>query len=45
MIGIGMDKALLTARLDACLTEPGTVGTSGKILPRTDLDDPFPKWV
>ena len=45
MIGIGMDKALLTARLDACLTEPGNVGTSGKILPRTDLDDPFPKWV
>jgi G3E family GTPase len=45
MIGIGMDKALQTARLDACLTEPGSMGTSGKILPRTDLEDPFPKWV
>ena len=44
MIGIGMDRDALTARLDACLTEPGPVGTSGKILPRTDLDDPFTPW-
>lgn len=44
MIGIGMDRDLLTARLDACLTDPGPVAKSGKILARSDLEDPFAAW-
>jgi len=44
LIGIGMDQAALTARLDACLTEPGATSKAGSLQPRTDLEDPFPPW-
>lgn len=44
LIGIGMDQAALTARLDACLTDPGTTSKSGSLQPRTGLEDPFPPW-
>lgn len=44
LIGIGMDQAALTARLDACLTDPGATSKAGSLLPRTDLQDPFPPW-
>jgi G3E family GTPase len=38
-IGSGMDRAALTAALDACLTGP-----ADRLLPRDDLVDPFPLW-
>lgn len=44
LIGIGMDQAALTARLDACLTDPGATSKAGSLQPRTDLEDPFPPW-
>ena len=44
LIGIGMDQAALTARLDACLTDPGATSKAGSLQPRTDLQDPFPPW-
>ena len=44
LIGIGMDQAALTARLDACLTDPGATSEAGSLQPRTDLEDPFPPW-
>ncbi|MBA4227293.1 MAG: 4-hydroxytetrahydrobiopterin dehydratase [Hyphomonas sp.] len=44
LIGIGMDQAALTARLDACLTDPGAISKAGSLQPRTDLQDPFPPW-
>lgn len=43
-IGIGMDQTALTARLDACLTDPGAPSPSNGFLPRSDLEDPFPAW-
>lgn len=43
-IGIGMDRDALTARLDACLTDPPALDGPGHIRPRTDLADPFPAW-
>ncbi|MCI4643413.1 MAG: zinc metallochaperone GTPase ZigA [Hyphomonadaceae bacterium] len=42
-IGIGMDRAAITARLDACLTDVSTDG-QGMIQPRRDMADPFPVW-
>ncbi|AXE65548.1 4-hydroxytetrahydrobiopterin dehydratase [Hyphomonas sp. CACIAM 19H1] len=44
LIGIGMDQAVLTARLDACLTDPGATSKAGSLQPRTGLEDPFPPW-
>jgi len=44
LIGIGMDQAALTARLDACLTDPGATSKAGSLQPRTSLEDPFPPW-
>ncbi|MGE6698430.1 zinc metallochaperone GTPase ZigA [Hyphomonas sp. NPDC076900] len=44
LIGIGMDQAALTARLDACLTDPGATSKAGNLQPRTGLEDPFPPW-
>jgi len=43
-IGIGMDQAAITARLDACLIDPAPGHDARTLLPRTDLDDPFPAW-
>jgi G3E family GTPase len=43
-IGIGMDAAAITARLDACLTDPAPGSDARVIRPRTDLLDPFPAW-
>lgn len=43
-IGIGMDQASLTARLDACLTDPAPFSTAQHMRPREDLTDPFPDW-
>ncbi len=43
VIGIAMDEAAIRAELDACLTEPAR-DADGRIVPRTDLDDPFPVW-
>lgn len=43
-IGIGMDRHALTARLDACLTDPPALEGPALIRSRTDLADPFPAW-
>lgn len=38
-IGAGMDRAAITAALDACLTGP-----EDRLAPAPDLPDPFPVW-
>jgi len=43
-IGIDMDEAALRAMLDACLVDPGRDETTGRIVARRDLLDPFPAW-
>jgi G3E family GTPase len=43
-IGIDMDRDALTARLDACLTDPPSLEGPALMRARTDLADPFPSW-
>ncbi|MEP1229508.1 MAG: GTP-binding protein [Litorimonas sp.] len=43
-IGIGMDHAAITKRLDTCLTDALAGPEQPIIHARTDLTDPFPAW-
>ncbi|MGH1590933.1 GTP-binding protein [Methylobacterium phyllosphaerae] len=43
-IGTGMDRAALTAALNACLIETGTDQGPFDPAPYRDLPDPFPAW-